>query len=60
VLVARKDYFVTPALQQFTGSIPTGGRVVPIDGGHWVVASHPDAIARLTSEWVNLIGIRQA
>ena len=60
VLVARKDYFVTPALQQFTGSIPTGGRVVPIDGGHWVVASHPDAIARLTSEWVNLMSIRQA
>jgi pimeloyl-ACP methyl ester carboxylesterase len=60
VLVARKDYFVTHALQQFTGSIPTGGRVVPIEGGHWVVASHPDAIARLTSEWVNLIGVRQA
>jgi pimeloyl-ACP methyl ester carboxylesterase len=60
VLVARKDYFVTPALQQFSGSIPTGGRVVPIEGGHWVVASHPDAIARLTSEWVNLIGVRQA
>ena len=60
VLVARKDYFVTPALQQFTGSIPTGGRVVPIEGGHWVVASHPDAIARLTSEWVNLMSIRQA
>jgi pimeloyl-ACP methyl ester carboxylesterase len=59
VLVARKDYFVTPALQRCTGSIPTGGRVVPIEGGHWVIASHPDAVARLTSEWVNLIGIRQ-
>ena len=60
VLVARKDYFVTPALQRFTGSIPAGGRVVPIEGGHWVVASHPDVVASLTSEWVNLIiDIRQ-
>jgi pimeloyl-ACP methyl ester carboxylesterase len=59
VLVARKDYFVTPALQRFTGSIPAGGRVVPIEGGHWVVASHPDVVARLTSDWVNLIDIRQ-
>jgi pimeloyl-ACP methyl ester carboxylesterase len=59
VLVARKDYFVTPALQRFTGSIPAGGRVVPIEGGHWVVASHPDVVARLTSDWVNHIDIRQ-
>jgi pimeloyl-ACP methyl ester carboxylesterase len=59
VLAARKDYFVTPALQRFTGSIPRGGRVVPIDGGHWVVASHPDVVARLTSEWVDLTDIRQ-
>ena len=49
VLVARKDYFVTPALQRFTGSIPDDGRVVPIEGGHWVVASHPDVVARLTA-----------
>jgi pimeloyl-ACP methyl ester carboxylesterase len=55
VLVARRDYFVTPALQRFTGSIPAGGRVVPIEGGHWVVASHPDVVARLTGEWVNQI-----
>jgi pimeloyl-ACP methyl ester carboxylesterase len=55
VLVARKDYFVTPALQQFTGSIPARSRIVPIDGGHWVVASHPDVVARLTGDWVNLI-----
>ena len=53
VLVARQDYFVTPALQRFTGSIPAGGRIVPIEGGHWVVASHPDVIARLTGEWVD-------
>jgi pimeloyl-ACP methyl ester carboxylesterase len=59
VLVARKDYFVTPALQRFTGSIPDGGRVVPIEGGHWAVASHPNVVAGLTSEWVNLIDIRQ-
>jgi pimeloyl-ACP methyl ester carboxylesterase len=55
VLVARKDYFVSPALQRFTGSIPEGGRVVPIEGGHWVVTAHPDVIARLTGEWVDLI-----
>lgn len=41
VLVARRDYFVSPALQRFTGSIPDGSRVVPIDGGHWVVNSTP-------------------
>jgi pimeloyl-ACP methyl ester carboxylesterase len=55
VLIARQDYFVTPALQRFTGSIPAGSRIIPIEGGHWAVASHPDIVARLTSEWVNLI-----
>lgn len=55
VLVARQDYFVSPALQRFTGSIPQGGRVVPIEGGHWVVTAYPDVIARLTGEWVDLI-----
>jgi pimeloyl-ACP methyl ester carboxylesterase len=55
VLVARQDHFVTPALQRFTGSIPPRRRVVPIEGGHWVVASHPDVVARLTGEWVDLI-----
>jgi pimeloyl-ACP methyl ester carboxylesterase len=54
VLVARKDYFVSPALQRFTGSIPAGSRIVPIEGGHWVVNSHPDVVARLTGEWVDL------
>ncbi len=53
VLVPRKDRFVTPALQRFTGAIPLGGRVVPIEGGHWVVTSRPDVIARLTAEWVD-------
>jgi pimeloyl-ACP methyl ester carboxylesterase len=60
VLVARQDHFVTPALQRFTGSIPAGSRVLPIEGGHWVVASHPDVIARLTSRWVNLVTERMA
>jgi pimeloyl-ACP methyl ester carboxylesterase len=55
VLVARKDYFVTPALQRFTGSIPDGSRIVATEGGHWVVASHPDVIARLVGEWVDLV-----
>lgn len=53
VLVPRRDIFVTPALQRFTGAIPAGGRVVPIEGGHWVVTSRPDVIARLTAEWVD-------
>ncbi len=55
VLVARKDYFVSPALQRFTGSIPDGSRIVQIEGGHWVVASRPDVIARLTGEWVDQV-----
>jgi pimeloyl-ACP methyl ester carboxylesterase len=55
VLVARQDHFVTPALQRFAGSIPARGRVIPIEGGHWVVASHPGVIARLTGEWVDQV-----
>jgi pimeloyl-ACP methyl ester carboxylesterase len=54
VLVARQDYFVSPALQRFTGGIPPGGRVVAIEGGHWVVSAYPDVIARLTGDWVDL------
>jgi len=53
VLVPRMDMFVTPALQRYTGSIPLGGRVVPIEGGHWVVTARPDVIARLASEWID-------
>ena len=53
VLVPRKDIFVTPALQRFAGSIPLGGRVIQIEGGHWVVTSRPDVVARLTGEWVD-------
>jgi NAD(P)-dependent dehydrogenase (short-subunit alcohol dehydrogenase family)/pimeloyl-ACP methyl ester carboxylesterase len=53
VLAPRKDIFVTPALQRYTGSIPVDSRVVPIEGGHWVVTSRPDVIARLTSEWID-------
>jgi short-subunit dehydrogenase/pimeloyl-ACP methyl ester carboxylesterase len=53
VLVPRKDIFVTPALQRYTGSIPLGSRVVPIEGGHWVVTARPDVIARLASEWID-------
>ncbi len=55
VLVPRKDIFVTPALQRFTGSIPLGGRVVPIEGGHWVVTARPDVIARLAGEWIDSV-----
>jgi short-subunit dehydrogenase/pimeloyl-ACP methyl ester carboxylesterase len=53
VLVPRKDIFVTPALQRFTGAIPDRGRVIGIEGGHWVVTSRPEVIARLTAEWVD-------
>jgi NAD(P)-dependent dehydrogenase (short-subunit alcohol dehydrogenase family)/pimeloyl-ACP methyl ester carboxylesterase len=55
VLAARQDYFVSPALQRFTGSIAARSKVIPIEGGHWVVASRPDVIARLTGEWVDLV-----
>jgi NAD(P)-dependent dehydrogenase (short-subunit alcohol dehydrogenase family) len=55
VLVPRKDIFVTPALQRFTGSIPLGSRVVPIEGGHWVVTARPDVIARLAGEWIDRV-----
>ncbi|WP_155727740.1 SDR family NAD(P)-dependent oxidoreductase, partial [Mycobacterium avium] len=53
-LVPRRDVFVTPALQRFTGAIPQRARVIEIEGGHWVVTSRPDVIARLTTEWVDL------
>ncbi|WIM90127.1 SDR family oxidoreductase [Candidatus Mycobacterium wuenschmannii] len=53
VLVPRKDMFVTPALQRYTGSIPLGSRVVAIEGGHWVVTARPDVIARLAGEWID-------
>jgi len=55
VLVPRMDIFVTPALQLFTGSIPLGSRVVPIEGGHWVVTSRPDVVARLAGEWIDRV-----
>jgi len=55
VLVPRKDIFVTPALQRFTGSIPLASRVVPIEGGHWVVTARPDVIARLAGEWIDSV-----
>src|ERR1700731_1341332 len=51
VLVPRKDIFVTPAVQRFTGAIPAGGRVISIEGGHWVITSRPEVVARLTREW---------
>ncbi|QNI06427.1 SDR family oxidoreductase [Mycobacterium kubicae] len=55
VLIPRQDVFVSPALQRFTGSIPSGGRVIEIEGGHWVVTSRPDVIARLTGQWVDQV-----
>jgi len=55
VLVPRMDIFVTSALQRFTGSIPLGSRVVPIEGGHWVVTSRPDVVARLAGEWIDRV-----
>ncbi len=54
VLAPRRDIFVAPAVQRFAGSISGGGRVVPVEGGHWVINDRPDVIARLTSEWVDL------
>ncbi|HET9877201.1 MAG TPA: SDR family NAD(P)-dependent oxidoreductase [Mycobacterium sp.] len=55
VLMPRKDFFVTSALQRFTAGISADSRVVPIEGGHWVLTYRPDVIARLTSEWVDRV-----
>ncbi|RUP05288.1 MAG: SDR family oxidoreductase [Mycobacterium sp.] len=55
VLIPGKDLFITPALQRYVGAIPPTGRVVPIQGGHWVVTSRPDVIARLTAEWIDQV-----
>ncbi|BDE13380.1 MULTISPECIES: alpha/beta fold hydrolase [Mycobacterium] len=55
VLVPRKDIFITPALQRYLGAIPRRGRVVPVEGGHWAVTSHPREIARLTADWVDQV-----
>ncbi|MCQ4363473.1 SDR family oxidoreductase [Mycobacterium gordonae] len=55
VLIPGKDLFITPALQRYVGAIPPTGRVVPIQGGHWVVTSRPDVIARLTGEWIDRV-----
>jgi NAD(P)-dependent dehydrogenase (short-subunit alcohol dehydrogenase family)/pimeloyl-ACP methyl ester carboxylesterase len=55
VLVPRRDIFVSPALQRFTGAIPDGGRVLEVEGGHWVVTSRPDVIARLTFDWIERV-----
>jgi pimeloyl-ACP methyl ester carboxylesterase len=52
-LVPRRDLFVTPALQRFTGAIPAVNRVTEIEGGHWVVTSRPDVIAQLSAQWVD-------
>ncbi|OBK21110.1 alpha/beta hydrolase [Mycobacterium asiaticum] len=60
ILVPTKDIFITPALQRFMSSISQRGRVFPVDGGHWVVTSRPDAVARLTGEWVDSISTRHA
>ncbi|MDP7721282.1 SDR family oxidoreductase [Mycobacterium sp. TY814] len=55
VLIPGKDLFITPALQRYVGAIPPTGRVVPIQGGHWVVTSRPDVIARLAAEWIDQV-----
>ncbi|OBI81344.1 SDR family oxidoreductase [Mycobacterium asiaticum] len=55
VLVPSKDAFITGALQRFMGAMTSGGRVVPVQGGHWVVTSRPDVVARLVGEWVERV-----
>lgn len=55
VLAPRKDYFVSPPLQRMHGAISPDSRVVPIEGGHWVVVSRPDVVARLTAEWIERV-----
>lgn len=53
VLLPSKDLFITAPLQRFMSSISLRSRIVPIEGGHWVVTSRPDVVARLTGEWVD-------
>ncbi|MCV7193427.1 alpha/beta fold hydrolase [Mycolicibacterium brumae] len=53
LVIPSMDMFVTPALQRFHAGFTDGGRVVPIEGGHWVVTADPEVIARLTTEWVD-------
>lgn len=55
VLVPSKDAFITGALQRFMGAMTSGGRVVPVQGGHWMVTSRPEVIARLVGEWVERV-----
>ncbi|OBK09884.1 SDR family oxidoreductase [Mycobacterium asiaticum] len=55
VLVPSNDLFVTAPLQRFVSAMTPTGRVVPVQGGHWVVTSRPEVIARLVGEWVDRV-----
>ena len=53
VLAPTRDVFVTPALQRGAPKPWASDlRVREIAGGHWVIATRPDVIARHTSELV--------
>jgi NAD(P)-dependent dehydrogenase (short-subunit alcohol dehydrogenase family)/pimeloyl-ACP methyl ester carboxylesterase len=56
VLAPARDPFVTPALQtQAPRPYATNLRTRTIAGGHWVVSHRPDVIARLTTEFIELV-----
>ena len=63
VLAPTADPFATPALQtQAPRPYASNLSTRTIAGGHWVISHRPDVIARLTSEFVELVegGTRDA
>ncbi len=56
VLAPAGDLFVTPAMQtEAPRPYATNLRTRTIAGGHWVVSHQPDVIARLTTEFIELV-----
>jgi NAD(P)-dependent dehydrogenase (short-subunit alcohol dehydrogenase family)/pimeloyl-ACP methyl ester carboxylesterase len=56
VLAPARDPFVTPALQtEAPRPYASNLRTRAVAGGHWVVSHRPDVIARLTTEFVELV-----
>ncbi|CAM2895168.1 alpha/beta hydrolase [Mycobacterium intermedium] len=55
VLAPRQDYFISPPLQRLQSAISLRSRVISIQGGHWVVTSHPDVVAQLTAQWIEAV-----
>ncbi|MDN5914998.1 MAG: SDR family oxidoreductase [Pseudonocardia sp.] len=52
VLAPRGDRYVTPALQTRVGAYAPDLRVRRLPGGHWIVRTRPEVIARCVAELV--------